>query len=238
MNATLSHRSATPASLDADTLRRVGELVTSRALAAAAILLVMGFLMGLGHGPWDQNQLAMLHVPAVWVAMLLLLSAAFWAAIALVLERDAAHVLVQAIVPTGGMFAFLALWSGALWVKSLYGVWWLGSAREWASLALLMVYLAMLSLPALIDLRRRADRLVSVLALLGVSQVLLTYFSTEWWNAGSAGPKQLAVVSEMFPAMFAVAMGLWAYATATAGMRMRSLLLERKLAPATMARWH
>lgn len=238
MISILPHRSAVPPSLDADTLRRIGELVSAKALAGAAILLTMGFLMGLGYGPWDQNQLAMLHIPAVWVSMLLLLSAAFWAAVALVLERDAAHVLVQAIVPTGGMFAFLALWSGALWIKAVHGVWWLGSAREWASLALLMVYLAMLSLPVLIDIRRRADRLVSVLALLGVSQVLLTYFSTEWWNAGAVEQRQLAVVADMFPAMFAVAIGLWAYATATAGMRMRSLLLERQLAPTAMARWH
>lgn len=224
-------------SIDADTLQQVGEWAAGKALTLAAALLLVGFLTGVGRGPWDQNQLAMLHVPAVWVAMLLLLSAAFWAAMAIVLERDAAHLLVQAIVPTGGMFAFLALWSGALWMKSIHGVWWMGSAREWAGLSLLGVYLAMLCLPVLIGEQRRADRAVSVLALLGVSQVLLTYFSTEWWNAGGGLQGNFTVAGEMYPAMIAVAFGLWAYATATAAMRMLSMLLERKQAPAEMARW-
>ena len=237
VSVTLSKSPSLLLSIDVDNLQRIGEWASGKALALAVALLLVGFLMGLGRGPWDQNQLAMLHVPSVWVAMLLLLSAAFWAAMAIVLERDTAHLLVQAIVPTGGMFAFLALWSGALWVKSIHGVWWIGSAREWAGLALLGVYLVMLCLPVLIAETRRGDRAVSVLALLGVSQVLLTYFSTEWWNAGSGLQENFSVAGEMYPAMIAVALGLWAYATATAAMRMRSMLLERKQAPAEMASW-
>jgi heme exporter protein C len=223
--------------VDADRLDRIARPLAPWALTVAVLFISAGFAMGLGFGPWDQHQLAMLHIPAVWVALLLLLSAAFWAAVALLTGRGGLHVLVHAIVPTGGMFAFLALWSGSLWIKSLHGAWWLGTAREWAGLALLAVYLAMLCLPMLTGDLRLGDRAVSVLAVLGVASVSLLYFSAEWWNAGEAVRESVAVAVEMVPAMLLVAIGLWAYATATGCLRLRSLLLERRRAPAEMTHW-
>lgn len=223
--------------LDADALDRTAASVTPWIFAAALVLLAGGFFLGLSLGPWDQHQLAMLHIPAVWVATLLLLSAAFWAATGLVTEHDQLTVLVHAIVPTGGMFSFLAMWSGALWIKSLHGVWWLGSAREWAGVALFAVYISMLVLPALLSDRRRGDRVVSVFALLGVSQVMLTYFSAEWWNVGHGLHEGLRTVQAMEPAMVSVALGFWAYATGAACVRLRSILIERRRAPPRMEAW-
>ena len=92
-------------------LFRFAGRVAPYSLVTALITLAVGTFLGLYLGPWSAHQLAMLHIPSAWVTTLLLISAAFWAAVALVFERPAAHALVQAIVPTGGMFAFLALWS-------------------------------------------------------------------------------------------------------------------------------
>lgn len=220
--------------LRAESLYRLAGALAPWALAIAVATVVAGLILGLHFGSWDQHQLAMLHVPATWVTTLLLLSAAFWAAIARVFEWQVAHTLVHAIVPTGGMFAFLSLWSGALWTKAVHGVWWLGGTRELAGVVLLAVYLLLLCLPVLLAGARRADRAASAIALGGMAATLLVYFSGFWWSGGSDG---FAMVGAMMPAMLMVATGLWAYATFAACLRLRCILLERQAAPAAMVRW-
>lgn len=220
--------------LQPESLYRLAGALAPWALAIAAATVVAGLVLGLNFGSWDQRQLAMLHVPATWVTTLLLLSAAFWAAIARVFEQPVAHTLVHAIVPTGGMFAFLSLWSGALWTKAVHGVWWLGSSRELAGIVLLAVYLLLLCLPVLLAGARRVDRAASSTALAGMALTLLVFFAGAWRGDRGDG---FAMAGTMVPAMLLVAAGLWAYATFAACLRLRCILLERQAAPTAMVRW-
>ena len=102
--------------------------------------------------------------------MVLYLAMAFWAAIGWAFNARLASMLARAIAPTGAMFTFLALWTGALWGKPTWGTWWVWDARLTSELILLFLYLGYIALVNAIDDPRRADRAGALLALVGSDQ--------------------------------------------------------------------
>lgn len=198
------------------------------AAGSAAILIFFGFFLSVVQGLHDVSQLGMLHLPAVWLATLLMLVIAFWAAIGLLLGRSVPLLLAQALAPTGGMFTFLALWSGALWARAVHGVWWMPDPRQVAELVLFAVYIGMVSIPSVVVDVRRADRWVAMLALASVSFVPMLFFGLEWWTATDE-QLSLQMDSQLLPSMVLVASGLWSYATYVGLVRLRCLIKEREL---------
>lgn len=199
------------------------------------VLSLSGLLIGLVDvstpAATPVAKIGLIYVPAAWLATLLLLSAAFWALLGLVSERPLCFMMTQALAPTGGMFAFLALWSGALWNKGAHGVWWVGDAREIAELFLLGIYLAIVAVPAVIEDVRRADRWAAVVALFGASQVPFAFFLVEWLASISGGHDVVrhAVIygGPGTAAMVMVAIGLWFHATLVGLLRLRCMIRER-----------
>lgn len=195
----------------------------------ALVFLVSGFMLSLVLGMHGVSQLGMLHLPAVWLAVLLLMVVAFWATVGLVVERPLPLLFVQAVAPTGGMFTFLALWSGALWMRAVEGEWWIGDARQIGECAMLAVYLVMLALPALLSGGRRAERAVVAVALVGGAAVVALYFLVDGGQRfmGTPKPALLADPRLAWP-MALVAAGLWFYATYVGLVRLRCLIKERE----------
>ena len=107
---------------------------------------------------------------------------AFWAAMGLVFTRPAGSMMASALAPTGALFTFLALWTGALWGKPTWGAWWVWDARLTSELILLFLYFGFMALQAAIDDPRRADKAGAMLALVGVVNMPIIYFSVKWWN--------------------------------------------------------
>lgn len=201
-----------------------------RAIALAALgFLLAGFLLSLYSGMHGISQLGMLHLPAAWLSLLLWIVIAFWSAIGLLVGGTLPHLVAQSVVPTGGMFTFLALWSGALWLRAVEGVWWLGDARQVAGGALLVVYLAMLALPTLLQKSAKADRAIACTALFGGTTVIALYFLVDAWQRfeGAESPALLADPSLLAP-MVLVGVGLWFYATYVGLFRLRCLIKERE----------
>ena len=114
--------------------------------------------------------------------MLLYVVMAFWAAIGWAFNARLASIVARAIAPTGAMFTFLALWTGALWGKPTWGTWWVWDARLTSELILLFLYAGYLALVSAIDDTRRADRAGALLAIVGSVNVPIIYFSVVWWN--------------------------------------------------------
>ena len=114
--------------------------------------------------------------------MVIYLVMAFWAAVGLIFNTRLASMMAVALAPTGALMTFLALWTGALWGKPTWGTWWVWDARLTSELILLFLYIGFMSLHAAIDDERRADRAAAVLALVGVVNVPIIYFSVKWWN--------------------------------------------------------
>lgn len=199
----------------------------------AAVGLYMGFFVA----PTDATQgevyrIIFVHVPAAWMSMLLYLVMAFWAGIGWAFNARMASVLAQAIAPTGAMFAFLALWTGAFWGKPTWGTYWVWDARLTTTLILLFLYLGYIALVNAIDDQRRADQAGALLAIVGSVNVPIIYFSVQWWNtlhqgatiSMTAAPK---MADTMLTAMLLMTVAFWAYAFAVVFMRARAMALER-----------
>jgi heme exporter protein C len=155
--------------------------------AIAAILAATGLYLGMLRAPTDATQgdsyrIIFIHVPAAWMSMLLYVVMAFWAAIGWAFNARLASIVARAIAPTGAMFTFLALWTGALWGKPTWGAWWVWDARLTSELILLFLYLGYMALRSSFDDRERADRASAVLAIVGVINIPIIHYSVEWWT--------------------------------------------------------
>ena len=204
----------------------------------AIVLTAVGLWMGFFVAPTDATQgevyrIIFIHVPAAWMSMLLYLVMAFWAAIGWAFNARLASMVARAIAPTGALFTFLALWTGALWGKPTWGTWWVWDARLTSELILLFLYLGFIALTEAIDDPRRADQAGALVAVVGAVNVPIIYFSVKWWNtlhqgasvSLNAAPK---MATTMLTAMLIMSLAFWAYAFAVVFTRTRALVLERE----------
>jgi heme exporter protein C len=129
--------------------------------------------------------------------------------------------------------AFLSLWTGAFWGKPMWGTWWVWDARLTSELILFFLYLGFIALQAAIDDPRRADKAGAILALVGVVNVPIIYFSVKWWNTLHQGSsvsmtKAPSMAQTMLWGMLLMALAFWMYSVAMALKRVRTIILERE----------
>ncbi|MGH8668897.1 MAG: heme ABC transporter permease CcmC [Burkholderiales bacterium] len=206
--------------------------------AGAALLALAGLYVGLWVAPTDAQQgevyrIIFIHVPAAWMSMFLYLVMAFWAAIGLAFNTRLSSMLALALAPTGALFTFIALWTGALWGKPTWGTYWVWDARLTSELILLFLYFGFMALHASIDEVRRADRAAAVLAIVGAVNVPIIYYSVQWWNTLHQGAsvsltRAPSMAATMFLGMILMALAFWLYSIAAAMLRVRCIILERQ----------
>ena len=204
----------------------------------AAAFGAAGLYTGLLVAPTDFQQgevyrIIFIHVPAAWMSMFIYLVMAGWAAVGLVLNTRLSSMMAQALAPTGALMTFIALWTGSLWGRPTWGTWWVWDARLTSELILLFLYLGFMALQASIDDPRRADKAGAILAIVGVVNVPIIYFSVKWWNTLHQGAsvslaRAPSMASDMLAGMLLMAMAFWMYSIAAALMRVRSIILERE----------
>jgi heme exporter protein C len=205
---------------------------------SALVLAVTGLYVGFFVAPTDAQQgevyrVIFIHVPASWMSMFIYLVMAAWAAIGLALNTRLSFMMARALAPTGAMFAFLSLWTGALWGKPTWGAWWVWDARLTSELILLFLYLGVMALQAAIDDPRRGDRAGALLAIVGVVNVPIIYFSVVWWNTLHQGAsvsvtRSPSMAKTMLAGMLLMALACWMYSIAVALARARCIMLERE----------
>ena len=212
-------------------------LLTPWLWAATIALSVAGLYIGFFVAPTDATQgdsyrIIFIHVPAAWMAMVLYLVMAGWAAIGWAFKAKLAAMVARAIAPTGAMFTFVALWTGAFWGKPTWGTWWVWDARLTSMLILLFLYLGFIALVEAIDDTRRGDQAGALLALIGAVNVPIIYFSVKWWNTlhqgasiNASGSKMAAT---MLLSMLIMTFAFWAYGFAAVFTRTRAIILERE----------
>ena len=207
-------------------------------LAAAAILAAYGLYLGFFVAPTDATQgdsyrIIYIHVASAWMSMFLYVVMAFWAAIGLAFNTRLSSMMASSIAPTGAMMAFIALWTGAFWGRPTWGAYWVWDARLTSELILLFLYLGFIALQAAIDDPRRADKAGAVIALVGVVNVPIIYFSVQWWNTLHQGAsvsltKAPTMATTMLTGMLVMALAFWMYSIAASLARLRSIILERE----------
>lgn len=207
-------------------------------VAIAVIATIIGLTIGLLIAPSDHQQgesyrIIFIHVPAAWMSMIIYLAVAFWAAIGLIFNARLASMFALALAPTGALMTFIALWTGSLWGKPTWGTYWVWDARLTSELILLFLYLGFLSLHASIEDTRKADRSAAVLAIVGVVNIPIIYFSVKWWNTLHQGAsvsltKAPTMATQMLTGMLIMTVAFWAYSFALSFYRCRTLILERE----------
>ncbi len=204
----------------------------------AALAAVVGLYLGFFVAPTDYQQgeayrIMFIHVPAAWMSMFIYIVMAVYAALGLIFNTRLSAMMASALAPTGAMFTFLALWTGALWGKPMWGAWWVWDARLTTELILLFLYIGYMSLQAAIDDARRASRASALLAIVGVVNVPIIYYSVQWWNTLHQGAsisfaKAPTMAATMLSAMMVMAFACWMYAIAVVLARVRCIILERE----------
>ncbi|MBP9712621.1 MAG: cytochrome c biogenesis protein CcsA [Sterolibacterium sp.] len=207
-------------------------------VALATLFGIAGLWVGFFVAPTDATQgeayrIIFIHVPTSWLSMFMYLIMAAWAGLGLALNTRLSSMMASALAPTGALMAFLSLWTGALWGKPMWGTWWVWDARLTSELILLFLYLGFIALQSAIDDPRRADKAGAILALVGVVNVPIIYFSVKWWNTLHQGAsismtQAPSMAKTMLLGMLLMAIACWMYSIAVALMRVRGIILERE----------
>jgi len=203
------------------------------ALLAAAGLYIAFFVAPTDATQGESYRIIFIHVPAAWMSMFIYLVMAGWAGLGLVLNTRLSGMMASALAPTGAMFTFVALWTGALWGKPTWGTYWVWDARLTSELILLFLYLGFMALKEAIDDPQRADRAGAILALVGVVNIPIIYFSVQWWNTLHQGAsvsltRAPSMAATMLAGMLVMALAAWMYAIAVSLARVRAIILERE----------
>ena len=200
---------------------------------ALAGLYVAFFVAPTDHQQGEAYRIIFIHVPAAWMSMFLYVVMAGWAGVGLALNTRLSGMMASAIAPSGAMFTFVALWSGALWGRPTWGAYWVWDARLTSELVLLFLYLGFIALKGAIPDPTRSDRAGAILALVGVVNVPIIYFSVQWWNTLHQGAsvsltRAPSMAAAMLLGMLLMALAAWMYSFATAFSRVRAIILERE----------
>ncbi len=209
-------------------------------LAVSGLLLIgYGVIAGLFFAPPDYQQgdafrIIYVHVPAAYLSLMAYSIMAIAAGIGLIWRMKLAHAVAAGAAPIGAWFTFLALATGAIWGRPMWGTWWeWGDPRLTSELIMLFLYIGYMALRAAIDDVAKADKASAVLALVGAVNVPIIHFSVEWWSSLHQGPTLIreggpAIEPEMLYPLLANIFGFTLFFGAVLLARVRTEVLERE----------
>jgi heme exporter protein C len=212
-------------------------------LGLAAIAIGYGLVDGLVFAPPDYQQgdafrIIYVHVPSAWLSLFAYVSMAVAAAIALIWRIKMGHAVAAASAPIGASFTLLALATGSLWGRPMWGTFWAWDPRLTSELILLFLYVGVMSLRSAFEDPARGDRAAALLALVGVVNVPIIHFSVVWWNSLHQGAtvakfgKPTMAASMLWP-LLSMALGFMLFYGAVLCMRLQGEVLNRE----RQARW-
>ncbi|MBA1444007.1 MAG: heme ABC transporter permease [Chromatiales bacterium] len=201
------------------------------------LTLIAGVYYGLFVAPPDYQQgdsyrIMYIHVPAAWMSMFIYIVMAVAGLISLVWRIKITEITIISSASVGASFTFLALVTGSLWGKPMWGAWWVWDARLTSELMLLFLYLGIIALYSAIEDKRVAARAISILALVGVVNIPIIHYSVEWWNtlhqtsSVTVTGKQAMSTSMLIPLLL-MGISFKLYYGAVVLMRARAEVLER-----------
>nr|WP_126457268.1 heme ABC transporter permease [Sulfuriflexus mobilis] len=202
------------------------------------LLLLAGLYGGLVLAPADYQQgdsfrIIYVHVPSAWMSLFIYIVMAVAGGVALVWRIKLAEVIAVSSAPVGASFTFLALITGSLWGKPMWGAWWVWDARLTSELLLLFLYLGVIALYSAIEDKRAAARAVGILALVGVVNIPIIHYSVEWWNTLHQGPTLTkfdapSIHTSMLIPLLLMAVAFKLYYGIAVLLRARNELLQRE----------
>lgn len=162
--------------------RWAAPLLAAIALALGAAGLWLDFIAPPDYQQGYTVHIMFIHVPASWMSLFVYACLGAASFVGLVFRHPLADAAARAAAPLGAGFTLLALATGSLWGRPMWGTWWVWDARLTSVLVLFLFYLGYLALQAAIDDEQRAARACAILALVGVINLPIVHFSVVWWN--------------------------------------------------------
>ncbi len=212
-------------------------------MGLALVAMAIGLYGGLVLAPPDYQQgdafrIIYVHVPSAYLSLMAYTMMAVASAIGLIWRMKLAHAVAASAAPIGASFTFLALVTGSIWGRPMWGTWWEWSdPRMMTELILLFLYLGYMALRAAFDDRKRADRAGAVLAIVGVVNVVLVHYSVEWWSSLHQGQtvmnENATMPSSMLTPLLLMILGFTLFFGALMFWRLKSEVLLRE----SGARW-
>lgn len=205
--------------------------------ALAAVIAAVALYLGFFVCPIDATQgnsyrIIFIHVSSAWMSMLIYVLMAVFSAFALATNNRMCSIFAAAMAPTGAFMCFLALFSGAVWGRPTWGAYWVWDARLTSELILLFLYLGFLALQSSIADIKRADKACALIALVGVVNVPIIYFSVRWWNTlhqgASITSRGSSIATIMLVTLLLMVAAFWLYSLAATFARTRTIILERE----------
>lgn len=200
--------------------------------------LLIGIVWGLGFAPPDYQQgdafrIIYVHVPTAFMSMMLYGWMGFLALLLLVWRIKIAGLLIHLVAQVGACMAFLALATGSIWGKPMWGTWWIWDARLTSELILFLLYAAILATYQSIKNKENADRIVAILTLVGLIDLPIIHYSVYWWNTLHQGAtlsvfaKPKIDLQMLYPLLLTL-IGFFSYALWIVLEKARSELLFRE----------
>ena len=204
-----------------------------------AILLSFGIINGLFFAPPDYQQgdafrIIYVHVPSAYLSMMVYVLMAITSIVGLVWRIKLAHAVTVSAAPIGAWFTLLALITGSIWGRPMWGTWWeWGDPRLTSELLMLFLYLGYIALRAAIPDNNKADKLSSILILIGAINIPIIHFSVEWWTSLHQGSTLLksggpAIATSMLYPLLAMIFGLSLYFGGLLLTRIKAEVLNRE----------
>jgi heme exporter protein C len=204
----------------------------------AGILIVGALYGGLVLAPPDYQQgdgfrIVYVHAPSAWMSLMVYTTMASAAAVGLIWRMKVAHAVAASCAPVGASFTAVALATGMLWGKPMWGTYWEWDPRLTSELILLFLYLGYMGLRSAIDDVQRADRASAVLAVVGVVNVPIIHYSVMWWNSLHQAPSVMkldkpAMPPSMLIPLLMMLLGFTLFFVAILLLRLRGEVLRRE----------
>ncbi|QIL84778.1 heme ABC transporter permease [Vibrio sp. HDW18] len=202
------------------------------------VLLALGTVLGLAYAPADYQQgesfrIIYIHVPAAIWSMGVYMSMAIAAFIGIVWQIRLADMAALAMAPIGALYTFIALITGAIWGKPMWGAWWVWDARLTSELVLLFLYLGVIALYHAFDDQKTAAKAAGILAIVGVINLPIIHFSVEWWNTLHQGATitklaKPSIAPQMLWPLLACIFGFGLFFAALTMIRLRNEIVSRE----------
>ena len=172
--------------------------------AAAVIGLVLTFMVPEDYQQGDTVRMMFIHIPAASLSMFIYLCLGIASLLSLVYRHVLADLAAQACAPIGAVYTALALITGSLWGRPMWGTFWVWDARLTSVLVLLLFYLGYMALRGALEDEQKAARSAAILALVGVINLPVVKFSVDWWNTLHQGSSTFfADKGDHLPAIYA-----------------------------------
>lgn len=207
-------------------------------MTVAAICIVYGIVDGLAFAPPDYQQgdafrIIYVHVPAAWMSLFCYTTLAVAGAIGLIWRIKMAYAAAAATAPIGASMTLLALVTGSLWGRPMWGTYWAWDPRLTSELILLFLYVGVMSLRSAFEDPARGDRAAALLSIVGVVNVPIIHYSVVWWNSLHQGATvakigKPSIASSMLWPLLAMFVGFMCFYAAVLCMRLRGEVLSRE----------